>query len=559
MAEAAKAAVMRLGAVAAGKKRRKGQDLQPIDTASPSGKSPIAITTTAATTTNEEVEPSGKQQQHQNGVNFEVGDGPLSPVLSHVKHSNGSSTNYAKANKHSDGHHHHEGDDGQWEPLSGEEEDVEDYCKGGYHPVEIGETFKEDRYTVVRKLGWGHFSTVWLAHDNTKNRHVALKVVRSADHYTETAVDEIKLLQKIVDANPAHPGRSHVVSLLDQFEHRGPNGRHVCMVFEVLGENLLGLIKRYKHRGIPVQLVKQITKQVLLGLDYLHRECGIIHTDLKPENVLISIDDVENVARAALDEQRRASMTPLSPTHSHHTAPPPPSPPPAPAQSNMTKASHQNGSGRRPGFRPKRVITGSQPLPSPASTRVMSFPNLTHMQHQPPSSLETARANSKMAKERQRQPSQVVGPADSSPISPSVERTLEREMSGISISCASSITTNNKLQNPPTATATTATTTSSSSPSRSVRDASMLDMEDDESLRRINVKIADLGNACWVHHHFTNDVQTRQYRSPEVILGAKWGASADVWSMACMVFELLTGDYLFDPQAGPRYGKDDGK
>lgn len=53
----------------------------------------------------------------------------------------------------------------------------------------------------------------------------------------------------------------------------------------------------------------------------------------------------------------------------------------------------------------------------------------------------------------------------------------------------------------------------------------------------ISVKIADLGNACWVNHHFTNDIQTRQYRSPEVILGAKWGASTDVWSMAAMVRE----------------------
>lgn len=54
----------------------------------------------------------------------------------------------------------------------------------------------------------------------------------------------------------------------------------------------------------------------------------------------------------------------------------------------------------------------------------------------------------------------------------------------------------------------------------------------------ISVKIADLGNACWVGHHFTNDIQTRQYRSPEVILGAKWGASTDVWSMAGMVCDI---------------------
>ena len=178
-----------------------------------------------------------------------------------------------------------------------DEEDSEDYCKGGYHPVHVGEQYKDGKYTVVRKLGWGHFSTVWLAKDNTTGKHVALKVVRSAAHYTETALDEIKLLNKIVEANKDHPGRKYVVSLLDSFNHKGPHGMHVCMVFEVLGENLLGLIKRWNHRGIPMPLVKQITKQVLLGLDYLHRECGIIHTDLKPENVLIEIGDVEQIVK----------------------------------------------------------------------------------------------------------------------------------------------------------------------------------------------------------------------------------------------------------------------
>lgn len=59
--------------------------------------------------------------------------------------------------------------------------------------------------------------------------------------------------------------------------------------------------------------------------------------------------------------------------------------------------------------------------------------------------------------------------------------------------------------------------------------------EIDKAMDTISVKIADLGNACWVGHHFTNDIQTRQYRSPEVILGAKWGASTDVWSMSAMV------------------------
>ncbi|KAG8730382.1 serine/threonine protein kinase, CMGC group [Ceratobasidium sp. 428] len=49
--------------------------------------------------------------------------------------------------------------------MTEDEEDWEDYVKGGYHPVQVGDTFSDGRYIVVRKLGWGHFSTVWLAKD----------------------------------------------------------------------------------------------------------------------------------------------------------------------------------------------------------------------------------------------------------------------------------------------------------------------------------------------------------------------------------------------------------
>lgn len=70
-------------------------------------------------------------------------------------------------------------------------------------------------------------------------------------------------------------------------------------------------------------------------------------------------------------------------------------------------------------------------------------------------------------------------------------------------------------------------------------------------------KIADFGNACWVNKHFTEDIQTRQYRSPEVMIGAGFDTSADMWSFACMIFELATGDFLFDPHSGKTYSRDE--
>ena len=45
-----------------------------------------------------------------------------------------------------------------------EQEDPGDYCRGGYHVVNINDVY-QSRYHVIRKLGWGHFSTVWLCHD----------------------------------------------------------------------------------------------------------------------------------------------------------------------------------------------------------------------------------------------------------------------------------------------------------------------------------------------------------------------------------------------------------
>lgn len=171
-----------------------------------------------------------------------------------------------------------------------EQESREDYCKGGYHPVKIGDLFL-NRYHVTRKLGWGHFSTVWLCWDFEDKRYVALKIVKSAPHFTETARDEIKILKSVRDSDPADPKRNKTVQLLNDFKITGVNGTHICMVFEVLGHNLLKLILKSNYRGIPLHNVKTITRQVLEGLDYLHTKCKIIHTDIKPENVLICVDD----------------------------------------------------------------------------------------------------------------------------------------------------------------------------------------------------------------------------------------------------------------------------
>lgn len=172
------------------------------------------------------------------------------------------------------------------------------------------------RYVVIKKLGWGHFSTVWMVKDrkaasaNKQNQFFALKVQKSAEHYTEAAMDEVELLdciakeRKSVERLASEGGKdmdgieltdifecsTYAATLHDSFFHTGPNGRHMCMVFSMLGCNLLSVIKAYNYRGIPIPVVKNMIKGICKGLDFLHRKCHIIHTDLKPENVLLQFE-----------------------------------------------------------------------------------------------------------------------------------------------------------------------------------------------------------------------------------------------------------------------------
>ncbi|KAJ6840531.1 putative serine/threonine-protein kinase sky1 [Iris pallida] len=86
---------------------------------------------------------------------------------------------------------------------SGEEDEGFDaYRKGGYHAVRIGDQFAGGRYVAQRKLGWGHFSTVWLAYDTQSQRFVALKIQKSATEYAQAALHEIELLSAIAERDP---------------------------------------------------------------------------------------------------------------------------------------------------------------------------------------------------------------------------------------------------------------------------------------------------------------------------------------------------------------------
>jgi serine/threonine-protein kinase SRPK3 len=113
-------------------------------------------------------------------------------------------------------------EDGNDSDEEEEDEGREGYKTGGYHPVQVGEVYG-GRFKVISKLGWGHFSTVWLTLDQETSSFSALKIQKSAEHYREAAADEIKLLE--CAKKGMQPGtNTHVVKLIAHFEHKGPHG-----------------------------------------------------------------------------------------------------------------------------------------------------------------------------------------------------------------------------------------------------------------------------------------------------------------------------------------------
>ena len=88
---------------------------------------------------------------------------------------------------------------------------------------------------------------------------------------------ECLVYRKIASANPNSPGYKHCLTLRHCFTANSAAGVHICFVIDALSSSLANLRPHGQNR-FTLPIAKRITKQVLLALDYLHRECGYIHT-----------------------------------------------------------------------------------------------------------------------------------------------------------------------------------------------------------------------------------------------------------------------------------------
>ncbi|EPS58946.1 hypothetical protein M569_15866 [Genlisea aurea] len=314
-----------------------------------------------------------------------------------------------------------------------EDEGMDSYRKGGYHAVRIGDSFSSGRYIAQQKLGWGQFSTVWLAYDTQSSKYVALKIQKSAPQFAQAALHEIEILSAISNGDLSNA--KCVVCLIDHFKHAGPNGQHLCMVLEFLGDSLLRLIKYNRYKGLELNRVREICRCILTALNYLHSQLGIIHTDLKPENILLC--STINPSKDPI----RSAMSPVL---------------------------------ERPEGNPNGGVTM----------------NRIEKKLKQKARRAVARISERRAS---------MGGGGVVPPKPA------RCLNGIDLKC----------------------------------------------------KVVDFGNACWANKPIADEIQTRQYRAPEVIIQSGYSFPADMWSFGCTAFELATGEMMFTPKSGQGFSEDE--
>jgi dual specificity protein kinase YAK1 len=178
------------------------------------------------------------------------------------------------------------------------------------HSQEVNSLFQTNdplgiaTFQVIRLLGQGTFAQVFECKNVDTGKLCAIKIVKNKPAYTRQAAVEIEVFKTMTQKNlnndnfriraedvseDSQDMKDIMVSLLCYFMYKS----HLCLVFELLGQNLYELLKRRQFRGLPIGTVKNIVRQALVGM----RELGqrrIVHCDLKPENILLVSEEMMN-------------------------------------------------------------------------------------------------------------------------------------------------------------------------------------------------------------------------------------------------------------------------
>jgi len=293
-----------------------------------------------------------------------------------------------------------------------------------------------NKYNIIKELGRGTYSIVWLGFNINDQKYYAIKVQHSDDF--KDGIEEVKMMKRL-------PRNINVFNhLIEHFIHsisvkdKKTKLRYLCSVYELQSGNLDSFIRKgYYEDGFDLDKVKLMFKQLLFGLNILHTKLKVFHGDIKSDNLLLKGFNKRDLKIINLYNELNFSKK-----FEEH-------------KNNYWKDKQKN-----------------------------NFDEVNYK------------------------------------IRGIVHKYMYEMIK-----------------------------------QKNIDDDLKYDF-DDEYLNNLEIKISDFGDFCEEDEEFNEDFGTRYYRAPEVILQGDCNFKVDIWAAGCVLFELLTGKILFDPDKDKKRNRD---
>lgn len=367
-----------------------------------------------------------------------------------------------------------------------------------------GEEFRSsilnNKYCLIDKIGYGSYSSVWLAYCINDNKFYAIKI-QNAEDYDEGLM-ELKILRKIKELN-----NQKLINLVEGFEvvkkenikkkiRKGKKifikktqdiKKFICMVLPLMAGSVYSLIKEGKYKkGLDCRLLNICINTLLHSVNDLHNKLKLCHTDLKPENMLVNGMSVK--VSELVEEYSKVDLKSIY-------------------ELNLNKEIEIKNLNPKNANHKKKIRKLKSKILRDCHKKILDEMLILNCESESECNSVT-------------------------------ESESESEIEIESNSVDSSDNESNDEE--------------SSSDNR----GEGYSVIDEKYLVNCDIKLTDFGSNIKINELDNEELQTRYYRAPEVILGLNYTEKIDIWSIGCILFELYTGTILFDPDKDKDFSRD---